>query len=133
MAFVLDNSVAIAWFVNSQATAYSRRMSVRAERESLHAPAFWPLEFANSLWSLEKRKRLRAHEVDGIVVRAERLGVVLHGEPVPMRVLLEMSRQSGLAVYDTAYLELAQRFGLPLAAQDAVLRAAARRAGVPVL
>lgn len=33
----------------------------------------------------------------------------------------------------TAYLELAQRLGLPLAAQDAVLRAAARRAGVPVL
>jgi predicted nucleic acid-binding protein len=36
-------------------------------------------------------------------------------------------------LYDAAYLELAVRRNLPLATQDAELRAAAKTAGVPTL
>lgn len=38
-----------------------------------------------------------------------------------------------LTLYDAAYLELAVRRNLPLATQDAELRAAAKTAGVPTL
>lgn len=49
MAFVLDGSVALAWFVRQQATIYTDRIRRLAKREALHVPAVWPLEIANAL------------------------------------------------------------------------------------
>lgn len=130
MAFVIDNSVAVAWFIETQATAGSRRLSVRAERQAVHAPAVWPFEFANALWALEKRRSLPAHKVDAVIARANRLGIIVHGEAVPLRALVDLARSLALAVYDVAYLELAQRLGLPLASLDSRQLAAARRLGI---
>lgn len=39
MAFVLDASVAIAWFVGKQATADTNRLRLKARRDPLHVPA----------------------------------------------------------------------------------------------
>ncbi|OGA42439.1 MAG: hypothetical protein A3G24_24590 [Betaproteobacteria bacterium RIFCSPLOWO2_12_FULL_62_13] len=133
MAFVVDSSVTVAWCVGSQATAVSRRLSNRAEREAVHAPALWPFEFVNALWSLERRRSLRAHQVDGAISRAERIGITVHGEPVVLRELLDLARRLELAVYDVSYLALAQRLGLPLASLDTDQLAAARRIGIATL
>lgn len=130
MAFVVDNSVVIAWFVGSQATSHTDRLRERARREALHAPAVWPLEFSNALWNLEKRRLLRPHQVDAIVDKAARLGIIVHGEAVPLRSLLGLARQFAIASYDASYLELAQRLGMPLAVKDEILRTAAQRAGI---
>lgn len=130
MAFVVDNSVVIAWFVGSQATTYTNRLRERARREALHAPAVWPLEFVNTLWGLQRRRLLRAHQVDEVVNKAARLSVIVHGEPVSMPLLLGLARQFTLSSYDASYLELAQRLGLPLAAKNTPLIAAAQRAGI---
>jgi predicted nucleic acid-binding protein len=48
-----------------------------------------------------------------------------------MQSLLGVARNHDLAAYDASFIELALRLGLPLAARDEVLLAAARRAGVP--
>jgi len=48
-----------------------------------------------------------------------------------MQTLLGMARNHDLAAYDASFIEVAQRLGLPLAAKDEVLLAAARRAGIP--
>ena len=130
MAFVVDSSVTLAWVLGSQATATSRRISKRAGREAVHAPALWPLEFVNALWALERRRRLRAHQVAAAISGAERIGIVVHGEPVAFNVLLDLARQFEIAVYDAAYLELARRLALPIASLDAPQLAAARRAGI---
>jgi predicted nucleic acid-binding protein len=130
VAFVVDNSVVIAWFVGSQTTAYTNRLRERARREALHAPAVWPLEFVNTLWGLQRRRLLRANQVDEIIGKAVRLGVTVHGEPVGLASLLGLARQFTLSSYDASYLELAQRLSLPLATKDAPLIAAARRAGI---
>ena len=130
MAFVVDNSVVIAWFVGSQATAYTNRLRERVRREALHAPAVWPLEFVNTLWSLQRRRLLRANQVDEIIGKAVRLGVTVHGEPVGLASLLGLARQFTLSSYDASYLDLAQRLGLPLASKDAPLITAAQRAGI---
>ncbi len=50
-----------------------------------------------------------------------------------MGPVLALARAHGLSAYDAAYLELAMREGLPLATEDAALRAAARRVGVPLV
>ena len=44
-----------------------------------------------------------------------------------------MAEQYRLTAYDAAYLELAQRNGLPLATLDEALQAAANKAGVGLL
>jgi predicted nucleic acid-binding protein len=44
-----------------------------------------------------------------------------------------MAERHGLTLYDAAYLELAQRRGLPLATLDEELREAARAEGVGLL
>jgi len=46
---------------------------------------------------------------------------------------MALARRHRLTVYDAAYLELAQREGVPLATLDGALAAAARAEGVPVL
>ncbi|HJW78510.1 MAG TPA: type II toxin-antitoxin system VapC family toxin [Beijerinckiaceae bacterium] len=46
---------------------------------------------------------------------------------------MALARRHRLTVYDAAYLELAQREGVPLATLDGPLAAAARADGVPVL
>ncbi len=51
----------------------------------------------------------------------------------PMTPVVDIAEDSGLTVYDAAYLELAKRKGLPLASRDGGLNKACRRAGVPVL
>lgn len=131
MAFVVDTSAVIAWFIKDQATAYTNRLRERARREALHAPAVLPLEIVNAVWQLQKRRRLPAHQVDEIIAKATRLKISIHAEVVPMQSLLGVARRHDLAAYDASFIELAQRLGLPLAARDEVLLAAARRAGVP--
>ena len=47
MAFVLDNSVAVAWFLPSQSNDYTRAIAKRLETEKAWVPALWQLEIAN--------------------------------------------------------------------------------------
>ena len=130
MAFVVDNSLTIAWCVSSQADRYSREVLERSRREAAHAPHVWRLEFLNTLRALEKRARLRAHQVDGIVAKIARMNIRIDADSPDNRALLDLSRHFDLSVYDASYLELAQRRGLPLATRDGKLRSAARAAGV---
>jgi predicted nucleic acid-binding protein len=132
-AFVADASVAIGWVHPAQATAQTGAMlDAIAEGATLEVPALWPLEVANALTVLERRRKLTRDE------RQTGLGW-LRG--LPLRIdhemaLLAFSRLSELAsvhrlsVYDAAYLELAQRRRLVLGCKDGPLRTAARRAGV---
>ncbi len=132
-AFVADASVAIGWVHPAQATTHTAAMlDAIAEGAIVEVPALWPLEVANALTVLERRRKLTEDE------RQAGLGW-LRG--LPLRIdhemsLLAFSRLSDLAsahrlsVYDAAYLELAQRRRLVLGCQDGPLRKAARQAGV---
>lgn len=130
MAFIVDNSVIIAWLIDRQADAYTRRLSVRADRERLHAPAVWPFELVNTVSVMQRRGLIRGHQADGLISRATRIGVLVDSDPLDMAALLNLTRGMGLSAYDAAYIELAQRRGLPLATRDERLARAARAAGV---
>ena len=130
MAFIVDNSVMIAWLIDRQADAYTRRLSVRADREQLHAPALWPFEFVNTLAVMQRRQLIREHQADACIIRATRIGVLVDSASLDMAALLNVARGLGVSAYDAAYIDLAQRRGLPLATRDVDLRRAARAAGV---
>lgn len=132
MAFIVDNSVMIAWLIDRQADAYTRQVSVRADREQLHAPALWPFEFVNTLTVMQRRRLIQGHQADACIIRATRIGVLVDSAAPDMAALLNMARGMGVSAYDAAYIDLAQRRGLPLATRDMDLRRAARAAGVPL-
>ena len=128
MPLILDASVAVAWFVRNQASAYTDRVRRLARSERLHVPAVWPLEFTNALWQLQRRKLLSAHQVDTIIDLAESLDIVVHKETLAPRRLLAVARDHHLTAYDASYLDLALALRYPVACRDGVLRDALRAA-----
>ena len=107
-------------------------MRDRLDGDVALAPSIWPLEVGNVLLVAERRERvsgaeaLRFLEVLGqlpIDVDATRRWLALDRA-------LQIARETGLTVYDASYLELAARFGVPLATLDRRMAAAAARVGV---
>jgi predicted nucleic acid-binding protein len=126
---IVDASVAVAWFVRSQASTYTDRIRRQARKERLHVPAVWPLEFTNALWQLQRRKLLSDRQVDTIVDLAEPLEILVHEEASMPRRLRAIARTYDLSAYDASYLDLALRLRYPMACRDGPLRGALRAAG----
>jgi len=127
---IVDASVAVAWFVRNQATGYTDRVRRQARAERLHVPAVWPLEFANALWQLQRRKLLSDRQADTIIDLAEPLDIVVHKDTPAPRRLLAVAREHGLSTYDASYLDLALSLRYPVACRDGVLKDALRAAGL---
>jgi predicted nucleic acid-binding protein len=134
-AFVADASVAIGWVHPAQATTRTAAMlDAIADGATLEVPALWPLEVANALIVLVRRRKLTEDERQAGVGWLRGLRVRLDHETPGLAFarLSELAVTHRLSVYDAAYLELALRRGLILGCMDGPLRAAAARAGVRV-
>jgi predicted nucleic acid-binding protein len=133
---IVDASIAIAWVHPGQATPETDALlTAVGQGVRVFAPALWPLEVANALLTLERRKKLRADErVAGLhAIRA--LPVTLDHEMSTLAFtdLSQMAGELNLSIYDAAYLELAIRLKQPLACRDGPLVDAAKRRRVKVL
>ena len=135
--FVLDASVALAWVVDQNPDPYAAlvQQRVRAGERAI-VPALWQLEITNVLAAVQRRGVLSAAEVEeglryfeGFLVAQAEIISAFPG----MREILRLARELGLTSYDTLYVDLARREGLPLATLDKKLRAAAAKAGVALL
>jgi predicted nucleic acid-binding protein len=130
VAFVVDNSVVIGWLLPAQATAYTRRVLERVRREQIIVPSLWPVELANVMIVRKRRGAMTAAQIHAALQRVQKLRVAVDGEAVTPESLFAVGERHGLSAYDAAYLELAQRRGIPLATGDDGLKRAARAAGV---
>ena len=130
MAFVLDASIAIAWVVHSQASAYAKRIRLRARREPFHVPCIFIAEVANVLVVLERRGILTGASADAAADVLSRLNPVVHQMASGIAGLRNLAARFGLSAYDASYLALAQELKLPLACGDRPLKAALKAAGV---
>lgn len=130
MAFVLDASIALGWVVGRQASAYGRRIRLRARREPYHAPALFRLEVVNAVLSLERRRAFSPGAAETALDILERMQPVIHETSLPLADLLQLARRHDLSAYDAAYLALALELKLPLACGDGALKAALPHAGV---
>ena len=131
--FVLDASVALAWFLDNPVSVYA----VRVKRDLLAGaravvPALWHLEMANGLLVAERRGILTATEASRSLIDIEHLTVQIEtiSDLVSARQALSTARSFLLSAYDAVYLDTARQGGLPLATLDKSLRAAASRADV---
>jgi predicted nucleic acid-binding protein len=128
--------LAVAWCFEDETTAYTEMVFNRLTggAEAI-VPPLWPYEVANSLAAAERHKRTTSAKVARFLDRLARLPISL--EPTDRSQMgrafdqvLSLARQYRLSVYDAAYLELAERLGVPLASLDRNLKKAAEAAGV---
>ena len=131
--FVADASVAIAWVHPAQATTHTAAMlDAIADGATLEVPALWPLEVANALLVLVRRRKLTDDERLAALgwLRGLRLRIDQEASSLAWSRLSDLAVAHQLSVYDATYLELALRRRLVLGCNDGPLRKAARRAGV---
>lgn len=132
-SFVADASVAIAWVHPAQATAETDAMLDHlASGGSLVVPALWPLEVANALTVLRRRRKLTSDEARTAIEIIRELPAVIDHEAAAIAFtrLVDLASEHELTIYDATYIELATRRQLPLASNDARMKQAAIRSGV---
>jgi len=135
VSFVLDNSVALTWCFEDERTPATNALLEQLVEAGALAPGLWPLEAVNGLLVAERRGRLDSS-------RRYRLAGFLQALPISLdpetaseawTATMALAERFALSAYDSAYLELAHRHGLPLATLDQELRAAATALGLAVL
>ena len=135
--FVLDASVSLRWFLDSNVPAYAHRVKqLLNDGAQAIVPALWQLEMSNGLVVAQRRGVLTAGEVDRSLLNVEQLLEQLiesDSATVSVRQSLTVARQFRLSAYDAAYLATAQRTNLPLATLDERLGTAAKQAGIKLV
>ena len=129
MAFVVDTSVALSWYLDDEATPATDALLQAAVDGEAVAPSIWVYEMANALLVAERRGRRSAADVDLDLAALQGLPIEVVAFPALPEVLA-LGRRHGLSAYDAAYLELALGRGIPLATKDRQLAVAAQAEGV---
>jgi len=132
--FVLDGSLALAWYFKDEANAYADAVAVGFPTARAAVPLIWPLEVANALVMGERRQRSTEAQAARWLGYLRSLPISIDEETNDRAWgdVLALARAHGLSAYDAAYLELALRRSLPLATLDDKLKAAASAVGVPI-
>ena len=128
--FVADASTAIAWAHPGQANEESETwLQHLANGAELVEPSLWPLEIANALLVLQRRRRITGGERNEALTLLAGIPATLDhsGSDRALKELSALAHAEGLSVYDAAYLDLSLRLRLPLACKDGSLASAARR------
>ena len=132
-SLVIDCSVTMAWYFKDEGTTYTNAVRAALATERAAVPALWPLEVANVLLMGERRKRSTQAKAAKWLrfLTALPIAVDTQTPALAFDPILALARSHKLTAYDAAYLELAMRLGLPLAARDDALEKAAQAVGVP--
>ena len=134
-SFVLDASVALAWFFEDESSpAADRVLDLLAVSEAV-VPVIWPVEVGHALLAGERRKRIKPAETVRALDQLRSLNIRVEDAYSLLEVdrLVDLARCERLSVYDATYLSLAMREGLPLATLDPELERAAETSGVRLL
>jgi len=135
-AFVLDVSACMPWCCEDEAPPASEQLLQRAAlRHPLHVPSIWPWEMVNALRIAVRRKRITSEKAAGFLSLLPDFDFRVAEPPeiTDLPRLNAIAERHQLTAYDTAYLDLARRLGLPIATLDDDLMKAAIVAGVAVL
>lgn len=132
MPFVLDASVTAAWCFADESHPAAEVAFGRLEHERALVPALWWAEIRNILIVGERRGRVNPVATAQFLADLARLPIQADSGPIS-DVVLALSRRHRLSAYDAIYLELAERFCVPLATLDPRLAGAARADGVSLV
>lgn len=130
--FVLDASIALSWCFIDETTKQTRELLEKLNSEVAYVPAIWRLEISNILLLAERKKRISHAEVMQFLSLLENINIKIDNESNNrwLHDVMSLAYTEKLTTYDSAYLELAIRLGLPLATKDKALQKAAIRLGM---
>jgi predicted nucleic acid-binding protein len=128
VAAVLDASLVLAWVLDEALPLGFEKLQDLIYTEGARVPALWPVEVANGLLAATKQRRLPAHEVPGILADLAHLPLEVDNLTAhyAWTRTYQLAIRHQLTLYDATFLEVALRFGLPLATLDRALQRAAR-------
>jgi predicted nucleic acid-binding protein len=132
MGFVLDASVSACWALDDGEHTIADTALDLSNVEEILVPSLWWFEIRNLLVVAERRKRLTVTTTNAFLRSIRQLKLSIDRVPEENEVI-RLARGYGLTVYDSGYLELAMRQGVPLATLDKKLAAAARNEGVHLI
>ena len=134
MSLVLDSSVTLAWIYDHETTEAIRQVFATVADKGAFVPALWRLEVGNSLTIAVRRNRIDPEFRRAALADMALLDITTdpHTEGHAWSDTLALADRFRLTLYDAAYLELAQRRGLPLATLDIDLRKAGHALEIPV-
>ena len=135
MSLVIDSSITLAWFFEDERTAGADAVLRQVTEDGAVAPSLWKLEVANALQMAVKRKRIDEAFRDASIADLQALVVAIDTQTdhQAWTSTLRLAERWRLTLYDAAYLEAAQRLGLPLATLDKELRSAGVALGITLL
>jgi predicted nucleic acid-binding protein len=134
--FVADASATLPWCFEDEATPATEALLERLRAgEPAVVPAHWPTEVMNGLIMAVRRGRIDLERVSRFArdLAALPIRIETSHAPAAWDAVIRVATEYQLTVYDAAYLELAERIGIPLASLDSDLRKAALAAGVVLL
>jgi predicted nucleic acid-binding protein len=136
MAFVVDTSVALKWFLADEGDRAASLALLKSISDSNRrfVPWLWFYEIGNALTVAERRKRIAFEQVEEILQMLEQMPIDIDPpDRVDLLGLTHLARKHALTTYDAAYLALALREGVPLATFDTALQKAAFAEGVQLI
>ena len=132
MAFVVDASVTLPWFLEDERTAFTDSLLEVINSVDFWAPAVWCLEIPNALLVAERKRRIDQTRRLEALDQATRLRVRVDTALPDMKAISALAERCSLSTYDAAYLELAIRQDFGLITLDRALARAATAEGVPL-
>jgi predicted nucleic acid-binding protein len=135
MTLVLDASLTLSWYFEDERTDDGDALLDRVAGSGAIVPGLWRYEVANGFLTAIRRKRIDSAYRDASLadLRLFPITVDSESEAVLWTATLRVADRFGLTIYDAAYVELADRRGLPLATRDRAMREAAGALTIEVL
>lgn len=135
MPLVVDASVALAWALPDESSAYADAVLAAVERDGLRVPELWTREVANGLAIAYRRKRITSDDERVFLAALSRLIISVERAPSAAAAIRDgtaAAMRYGLTAYDAAYVDLAAREGVTLATLDNAMRKAAEESHVAI-
>jgi predicted nucleic acid-binding protein len=114
---VIDTNV-VAYFLLGTPKFVAETRAFWKEADELIAPAVWEAELANVVWMATQSRVITREQGTSKLVLAGRLGIRSIGNRTLWHGALSRALDSGVAVYDTLFVELADRERLSLVTFD---------------
>jgi len=135
MSLVIDSSATLAWVYSEENTPSILEVLARVADRGAWVPGLWKLEVANVLEVGVRRGRHDTAFREATLADLALLPISVDpdADRHAWSATLRLAERHKLTLYDAAYLELAQRRGIPLATLDTELRQAASAEGMIVL
>jgi predicted nucleic acid-binding protein len=135
MSLVIDASLTVTWYFDDETTPATEAILDRVAETGAIVPTLWRLEVANAFQSAIRRQRITALYRDHSLTALTQLPISIDPDTnaYAWTTTLRLAERFALTIYDSAYLELAQRRSLSLATLDAELREAATALGISLL